>query len=60
MKKSGTIIFACLMFIFTIGFSYYEHGELSVRSIVSALIGTIVGTLVFYFIENYRKKASHK
>ncbi|MBV7441358.1 hypothetical protein KRX57_07985 [Weeksellaceae bacterium TAE3-ERU29] len=61
MKKSVYIIFACLMFILGLGYSYYKYGEVSMITVATSTIGALVAVLVYYLIENKSyKKSSDK
>ena len=61
MKKSVYIIFACLMFLFSLGYSYYRYGGISVITIAVSVIGALAAILVYYLIENKSyKKSSDK
>ena len=54
-------MFACLMFLFSLGYSYYRYGEISVITVTAAVIGALAAILVYYLIENKSyKKSSDK
>ena len=49
------------MFLFSLGYSYYRYGGISVITIAVSVIGALAAILVYYLIENKSyKKSSDK